>query len=687
MRHTMLKLAAAGIVMSGFAWAQQQEEGEAERGVARMSVINGDVSVRRGDSGEWVAAAVNAPLVAFDSVLTGAGSRAEVQFDYANFLRMSSDSEVRLGELASRRYQVQLARGTVTFRVLRDSSADVEIDTANVSVRPLKRGVFRIAVNENGETEITIRSGEAEAFTPKGVERLQSGRTMLVRGPQGDPEFQVIHEIAWDNWDRWNEERDRTLERSKTYQYVSPDVYGADELDSYGRWIYVPPYGWVWSPNGIAADWAPYRSGRWSWLDWYGWTWVSYDPWGWAPYHYGRWFHGGNGWCWFPGPRYHRHYWSPAQVAFFGFGHGGVHVGVGFGSIGWVPLAPYETYHPWYGHGWYGGHRGFDSRVNIVNNINITNVYRNARVMNGVTGVESGSFARGGRGSVVRVNEVAQSASLMRGPVPVAPVADSLRYSNRPVGASAGRSAGRTQFYTRTPQAQVQRVPFEVQRQNVQRYSDAVIGRPSGGGSQTGVYRIEANRPAVVTTPSGGVRQGTGAPQGWRQVPQETRGETTRGDTRTWRRFGEPGAQTGAPAGRTQAAPPRSMDTAPRGSQPERHTEYAPSRVESRTAPRSEAAPSRYRGPQSEPIRINPPIVRERPAAAPRSESHYERPSRVESAPHVQSAPRSSGGGGSFRGSSSGNGGGGSGSFRGGGGGGGNGGNSGGGGGRGGRTR
>ena len=45
-----------------------------------------------------------------------------------------------------------------------------------------------------------------------------------------------------------------------------------------------------------------------------------------------------------------RHYWSPALVGFFGFGGGvGVGVGFGFGGIGWVPLAPFEVFHPWWG--------------------------------------------------------------------------------------------------------------------------------------------------------------------------------------------------------------------------------------------------------------------------------------------------------------------------------------------------
>ena len=37
----------------------QNPDATQERGVARISVINGDVSVRRGDSGDLIAAAIN----------------------------------------------------------------------------------------------------------------------------------------------------------------------------------------------------------------------------------------------------------------------------------------------------------------------------------------------------------------------------------------------------------------------------------------------------------------------------------------------------------------------------------------------------------------------------------------------------------------------------------------------------
>ncbi len=562
MRRTISKALAVGFLFTLTAWAEDDEPG---RGVARLSLIYGDVSVRRGDSGDWVAASVNAPLVVEDHVLTGSGSRAEVQFDYANFLRLAADADVRLAALEQRRYQVQVARGTVMMRVLRNSDAEVEIDTPNVSVRPTKKGAYRIEVHDDGQTEVTVRSGETEVYTPRGVEKLHSGRTMLVRGTQSEPEYQIVDARREDDWDRWNEDRDRRLERSRSYAYVSRDIYGADELDYYGRWVDVPPYGYVWSPYGVAAGWAPYRHGRWVWVDWYGWTWVSYDPWGWAPYHYGRWFHSAPyGWCWFPGPVHQRHYWRPALVAFFGFHAGPVHVGFGFGRIGWVPLAPYEPFHPWYGRGIYGGFRNrtyVDNSVRIVNNVNITNVYRNARVRNGVSGIDSDGFARGRAPRAFEGQEIrVQRANLVQGAVPVTPTRESLRISDREVRViGPGGRVREPQFFMRRQPARVERVSFEDQRHGmdtVVRRAFAQPGRGEQGSVAAGAMPRGAERGQEVAVPRGSeraVRTGQDN-EGWRRIEprRETRTENQPGN---WRGIG--GRTVSEPARQETAIEPQ----------------------------------------------------------------------------------------------------------------------------------
>jgi len=142
-RTTILAVMAVSV-----AWAQAADD-EPGRGVARLSLIEGnEVSVRRADSGDIIAAAVNSAVVVQDEVILGLGSRTELQFDWANMLRLSANTAVRLGELEYQRYIVQLAKGTVTWRVLRDQNAYVEISTPTVSVRPIKAGTYRVSVGD-----------------------------------------------------------------------------------------------------------------------------------------------------------------------------------------------------------------------------------------------------------------------------------------------------------------------------------------------------------------------------------------------------------------------------------------------------------------------------------------------------------------------------------------------------------
>src|SRR5262249_3341834 len=98
---------------------QEPEQPETNNpGVARISLMNGEGSTQRGDSGDWVAATVNAPVVSGDRVAAAANSRAEIQLDYANIVRLSEKSEVQVADLANNRIQVQVASGLVTYVVL-----------------------------------------------------------------------------------------------------------------------------------------------------------------------------------------------------------------------------------------------------------------------------------------------------------------------------------------------------------------------------------------------------------------------------------------------------------------------------------------------------------------------------------------------------------------------------------------
>ena len=612
-----------------FTTARAQDPDDLKRGVARISLMNGDVSVRRGDSGDWVAGVINAPLLTDDRIGTGANSRGEVQFDAANMLRFGANTELRLTQLEYGRYQMVLAHGMVTYRVLRPSEANVEIDTPNVSVRPAKQGSYRIAVNEAGETEVTARAGDVEVFTPTGSQWVRAGQSLMARGTAADPEFQVVAANGADDWDRWSDSRDRMLLQSTSARNVGPGVYGAEDLDASGTWDNVPEYGNVWHP-AVGSDWAPYQSGRWVWEDWYGWTWVSSDPWGWAPYHYGRWFRNDRfGWCWYPGVFGARHYWSPALVGFFGFGNG-VGVGFGFGNIGWVPLAPFEVFRPWWGRGF--GREGFNRSLNITN-INIGNTFRNARFNNGISAVGVHEFQNGRFNNVQRFNgSQIHEAGLVRGQMPIAPSSANLRFSDRQAVAIP-RSNENARFFTHQQ-------PNPVARQS---FNGAAARSPAAGSA-------------------GMVQRNSGTPAGG-QATQSQNGNAS------WRRFGSPAGQSGS----QQGAAPGNQSRAPMNqsgaavNQTMRNDRPAQGQPGNSSAPRSTGAGNsggwqrfgapgdtqssgprgggmHYNAPSGngQNIRISPPVVRERSYSAPAQSAPRQ------SAPS-SSAPRgnSNGGGGS----------------------------------------
>ncbi len=68
----MAGMIAAALIMGGLPLFGQGET-QTSTGVARVSLIRGDVSMERGDSNEWMAVTVNTPLVPGDSIATGAG--------------------------------------------------------------------------------------------------------------------------------------------------------------------------------------------------------------------------------------------------------------------------------------------------------------------------------------------------------------------------------------------------------------------------------------------------------------------------------------------------------------------------------------------------------------------------------------------------------------------------------------
>jgi hypothetical protein len=459
---------------------------QTDQGVARISMIHGDVSTQRGDSGDWSAAILNAPVVSGDKVSTADNARAELQLDFANIIRLGNNSGANIVTLTKKNIQIQLSQGIANYTVFKDGDAEPEIDTPNVSVHPSHHdGAFRIEVRPDGDTLVIVRKGEAQISTPQGSTEVKSGEMATVRGTSDEAQYKISDAPSRDDFDRWNSDRDRVIVNAKSWHHTNRYYTGSEDLDTYGRWEHESDYGDVWVPNE-PDGWVPYRDGNWVYEPYYGWTWVGYEPWGWAPYHYGRWMLYGDSWAWWPGPvwggGFYRPLWAPAYVSFFGWG-GGFGFGVGFGGwggFGWLPIGPCDRFFPWWGG--YGGRFG---AVNITN-INITKInnyggiaplhnglrYSNLARINdphvgrAMSTVGANAFGAGRIRAVAANRDQLHNARMMTGNLPVVPSRASLSASGR--AAAPGTVHGTAQRFFGNGRAASRPASFERQTAQLQ---------------------------------------------------------------------------------------------------------------------------------------------------------------------------------------------------------------------------
>jgi hypothetical protein len=434
---------------------------EEKNGVARVSLIHGDVSTQRGDNSAWSAAALNAPVLAGDRVSTGDKARTELQLDYANMLRLAEHSQANINTLTRSQIQIQFGRGMANYTVLKSSDADAEIDTPNVSIRTdRKESSFRILVSADDHTEVLVRRGEVEITTPQGGTRVTQGQFITIQGAGDQAQYKIGEAPARDDWDQWNTDRDNVILNSASRRNTNDYYVGTEDLDAHGTWSEVPDYGRVWRPTETDPNWAPYRDGRWVYEPYWGWTWVSYDDWGWAPYHYGRWMQIDGGWGWWPGPAYgypfYRPIWAPAYVSFFGWGGGfGFGFGGGWGSVGWLPLGPCDHFHPWWGR--WGGrfgegrfsefNRGGFAPLHGGNRFSNVNLALHDQHFRGATTVNGREFGTGHMSPHPMNQAQFQNAHFTTGKVPVNPSRESFSASGRPAAASTTRNVSQNQHF------------------------------------------------------------------------------------------------------------------------------------------------------------------------------------------------------------------------------------------------
>jgi hypothetical protein len=679
-RKMALLLCMTGLICLAAPKARaDEEEKDPPTRVARISYIDGNVSMQPGGQGDWGSAARNRPMTIGDKLWVDKDSRAELQAGQAS-IHLGSMTALSFLNLDGNIIQMRLAEGSTNFRVRELREGDVyEVDAPNLAFMVKQAGAFRIDVDESGENaRVTVIRGEGEVAAGGKTYPIHAGERGEFRGTE-NIESNIEHAPGPDGLDRWAAERDLKEDNSVSAKYVSRDMVGYSDLDDHGSWSEEPEYGHVWYPNEdeVSGDWAPYSTGSWNYVGPWGWTWVDYSPWGFAPFHYGRWAFIGARWGWCPGPYFGPPIYGPAFVGFFGGGFG-------FG-VGWFPLGFGEPFFPWFRCG-----RGFRERINVRNtfirntnvfNTNVRNInFVNAHNARAVTVANRETFAHGqmiNRGAF-HVTEASLKGAKVTNSVGVKPTAhSSLGASNMKSHVSTPPSSvqNRSVMARTAPAAGASHMPvhtmnprsFTAGRTGNAPVSGGAIRSNNGSFSAQGAagnnsamnprqHELSQNRPPSAV--SGNTRAGVGATN-----------NTSRG--RTWEAQGNSTDRGRAPAGFGNSNSPANGTTRPAqanrtdrppwagssqtgaGAAPNGNRSYTPSQRTSPTynnrgytpQPRGNSAPPRT---YSAPPRTYSAPSRSYPAPS----RSYSAPSRSYSAPsHSNSAPsHSSGGGGGSRG-------------------------------------
>jgi hypothetical protein len=569
--------------------------------VARISYVDGSVSLQPGGVGDWGSAARNRPMTVGDKIWTDKDSRAELQTGVVS-IHLGSMTALSFLNLDQNITQMRLAEGSINFRVKEIREGDTyEVDTPNLVFTITQAGAFRIDVNENGDnTGLTVIRGAGQVTASGKTYDLEPGQRAVFNGTDNVQSTIVPHAPPADGLDKWSNDRDLGEQNSVSQRYVPQDMPGTQDLDNNGTWSEDGDKGPVWYPSEVPADWAPYSNGYWSYVGPWGWTWVDYAPWGFAPFHYGRWGFVGSRWGWYPGPRFGVSIYGPAFVGFLGGGFG-FGFGVGFG-VGWFPLGFGEPFRPWY-------HAGFrySERINVRNtfirNVNVvhsTNNFNYAYAHNtrAVTATSRSGFAGGqavNRGAA-HINEASLRGAQVTNNVGVSPsrqsafgAANTRGNVSRPPSSVENRSVmART-----SPGAGASHIPVHTMNTN-----GLAAGRPGNAGTTQNRPASAGGNNSRVWSAQGNATDHGQAPKGFgssANSPSNNSTMSARANNRP--PWAGSGAAANAGNGRSYTPPQGNSTYGNRGNTPQSRSYSAPAPSRSYSAPnRTYSAPSRSYG-------------------------------------------------------------------------------------------
>ncbi len=348
--------------------------------IGRIAYTEGQIYRYMDVDKSWVETFAESPAGSHDALASGNDSRAEISFPNNMLLRLDENAEVEILNLEEDVSGFVLQKGLARFYNL-GTAGSMVIETVRGRVVVGPESIVDIQVEGNSVVVSAVQGEATFQSQGNGVEKLEviSGSTSLEFHENSITAGSGSIDRRWDRWCAGREEV-RTKNQLVRSAYLPETMQQyAHVLEANGSWrrIYYRGYNyWAWQPRRVAVGWAPYTTG--SWYDWQGGpVWIDHNSWGWATHHHGHWIHKHGAWMWTPYVhvaqvpgvtaigfnivfgRAYRPHWHPGRVRWISHSS----------HVGWLPLAPWETY---YGHRRWGprsvvhwGGAGFSIKRNL----------------------------------------------------------------------------------------------------------------------------------------------------------------------------------------------------------------------------------------------------------------------------------------------------------------------------------
>ena len=304
---------------------------------ARLSYLQGNVTVDHMDNTAGDPAQINMPLAEGARLTTGEDGQAEVEFEDGSIVRITPDSSVGLNSLSVDSFgnlhtQLAVLGGLVYAELRATTKFTYTVEAGGEQISPVANATIRINMDQppvtisvfDGTVHLEHGSPEAGGYKTD----VHAGEMLTADGSDSSQYF-LLSSIEKDSWDVWNQERDQaaaTLAAARTAArnaYAGDQGYGWSDLDANGSWYDVPGVGQLWQPTvALDASFDPYGYGSWVSYPDAGYVWASGYSWGWVPFRCGTWSYWNSfGWGWSPTRGCRRVGWG------FGYGFGsGVYV-------------------------------------------------------------------------------------------------------------------------------------------------------------------------------------------------------------------------------------------------------------------------------------------------------------------------------------------------------------------------